>query len=108
MATKSGTKRVITQLKCAAESAQMMDPNHVTVNFDDSAVVFSTAVLEYLVTEILILASNASESQVTGPIRIGPRHLQLAIKGDEELDKLLSQTIGGGRYALDNYSESPV
>ncbi|XP_062954500.1 histone H2A type 1-A-like [Cynocephalus volans] len=49
--------------------------------------VYLAAVLEYLATEILEFASNAfCDNKKT---RIVPHHLQLAIRNDEELNKLL-------------------
>ena len=53
--------------------------------------VYLTAVLEYLMAEILEISVNIAKSQKK--TRITPRHLLLAIKEDKELNTLLKNAV---------------
>merc|ERR1711971_217801 len=60
-----------------------------------AAPVFLAAVLEYVTAEILELAGNVAKEHKKQ--RLVPRHLQTAIRNDEELNKSMgSVTIAGG------------
>lgn len=54
------------------------------------APVYMAGVIEYLVTEVLELAGNATVQR--GKRRITPQHILLAIRNDEELNELAGST----------------
>ncbi|CAK9150301.1 unnamed protein product [Ilex paraguariensis] len=59
------------------------------------APVYLAAVLEYLAAEVLELAGNAARDNKKN--RVIPRHIQLAVRNDEELSRLLGcVTIANG------------
>ena len=74
--------------------ARYMRQGRVAKRIGGGAPVYMAAVLEYLCAEILELAGNAARDKKS---RIVPRHIQLAVRNDEELNKLMGGvTIAAG------------
>ena len=75
--------------------ARYMRNQRLAARLGGGAPVYMAAVLEYLAAEILELAGNAARDNKRA--RIIPRHVQLAVRNDEELNKLLGNvTIASG------------
>ena len=64
------------------------------------APVYLAAVLEYLAAEVLELAGNAARDNKRS--RVVPRHIQLAIRHDDELSKLMGGTTIANGGVLPN------
>lgn len=96
---KAGGEKARSQSRSAKAGLQfpvgrihrMIRKGHYAQRVGAGAPVYLAAVLEYLAAEILELAGNAARDNKKS--RIIPRHLQLAIRNDEELNKLLGHVV---------------
>ena len=68
--------------------ARLMKKGNYANRVGETASVYCAAVLEYLTSEIAELAGKAAVDNKKN--RITPRHLTLAVKNDDELNRLLS------------------
>ena len=68
-----------------------------------AAPVFMAAVLEYIVAEVLELAGNAAKDNKRQ--RIVPRHIQLAVRNDDELNQFFGNAIIAGGGVLPNINQ---
>merc|ERR1739848_724591 len=68
------------------------------------APVYFSALLEYLSAEVLELAGNAAHDNKR--LRIYPRHIQLAVRHDEELAKLLMRVTLSSGGSIPRVSDS--
>ena len=97
---KSGKKSVTKSAKAGLQFPvgrvrRYLKNGKYATRIGSGAPVYLAAVLEYLAAEVLELAGNASRDNKK--TRIIPRHIQLAVRNDEELSKLLSSvTIAAG------------
>ena len=65
-----------------------------------AAPVYMAAVLEYIVAEVLELAGNAAKDNKK--MRIVPRHIQLAVRNDDELNQFFGNAIIAAGGVLPN------
>ncbi|KIY96584.1 Histone H2A [Monoraphidium neglectum] len=97
---KSGKKPVSRSSKAGLQFpvgriARFLKKGRYATRIGAGAPVYLAAVLEYLAAEVLELSGNAARDNKKN--RIVPRHIQLAIRNDEELSKLLGGvTIASG------------
>ncbi|NXW58160.1 H2AX protein, partial [Eurystomus gularis] len=95
---KNSTKLLLVQRKTKSAKAGLQFPvgrvyrllkrGNYAHRIGPGAAIYLAAVLEYLTAEILELAGSAA--QENKKTRIMPRHIQLAVRNDEELNKLFS------------------
>ena len=90
----SKAKRAHIEFSVSKMAKRLRNYSHAR-RLSSCAPVFLTAVLEYLTAEIIELAGNIAHDRRKR--RISPQMINMAIRGDKELDKLLSDvTIAKG------------
>jgi histone H2A len=82
---------------------RLLKKGKFTERVGQGAPVYLSAVLEYLCAEVMELAGNAAKDNKKN--RIVPRHIQLAIRNDDELNRLLKKTTISSGGVLPNIHE---
>merc|ERR1711862_441369 len=85
---KTGNKSVRAGLQFPVGRVITLMKERTKIRIGQTSAVYLAAVLEYLTAEILELGGNGSKDLKVK--RINPRHINLAVRGDEELDRLLT------------------
>ena len=86
--------------------ARLMKKGRHADRIGAGAPVYLAAVLEYLAAEVLELAGNAAKDNKKS--RIIPRHIQLAVRNDDELAKLLKNTTIAAGGVLPNIHQELI
>ena len=103
---KSGAKKAVSRSARAGlqfpvgRIARQLRAGRYAARVGAGAPVYLAAVLEYLAAEVLELAGNAARDMKKS--RVAPRHIQLAIRNDDELSKLMCQTTIANGGVLPN------
>ncbi|KAA0156879.1 hypothetical protein FNF28_06582 [Cafeteria roenbergensis] len=92
---KGTTRSAKAGLQSRGPRGRYMRQQRIAARIGAGAPVYMAAVMEYLAAEILELARQPTKD--SKKTRIVPRHVQLAVRNDEELNKLLANvTIASG------------
>ena len=84
--------------------ARYLKQGNYTKRVGGAAPVYMAAVLEYIVAEVLELAGNAAKDNKRQ--RIVPRHIQLAVRNDDELNTFFGNAVIANGGVLPNINQA--